>query len=237
MEFTEWAPIYKQILLDFDFDGNKDEEAASILADLLLKRGSDTVDMKTELEKSFEKKDVFIFGAGISLEEEVLRFKDEFVGKDNIITISADGATSALMKQDMVPDIIVSDLDGHIPDQIKANKSGSTMIIHAHGDNISALKKWVPKFNGKIMGTTQAKPDEKNKIYNFGGFTDGDRSVFLAAHFNARRINLLAFNFTSIGEYSFKYESEIKLRKLTWANLLIGMIKKPPVSFLSEDIE
>lgn len=237
MEFKEWEPIYQQILLDFNFDENKDLEAASILADLLRKKGSELADLKPEMETIIKDKNVYIFGAGISLEEEVLRFKEEFEGKENIIIISADGATSALMKHDLVPDMIVSDLDGNMPDQIEANKKGAIMIIHAHGDNIPALKKWVPKINGNIIGTTQAKPDENKKIYNFGGFTDGDRSVFLAAHFSARRINLLAFNFTSIGEYSFKYESEVKLRKLTWANLLIGMIKKPPVSFLTDDID
>ena len=34
MEYSDWEPIYKQILADFDFDQNKDEEAAILLRKL-----------------------------------------------------------------------------------------------------------------------------------------------------------------------------------------------------------
>ena len=39
------------------------------------------------------------------------------------------------------------------------------------------------------IGTTQTTPF--NKIQNFGGFTDGDRGVFLASHFEAKKLFFL----------------------------------------------
>jgi len=140
------------------------------------------------------------------------------------------------MNAGIIPDIIVTDLDGHVPDQIQANLKGARIVLHAHGDNIPEIKHWAPKFKN-FISTTQAQPDEENNIYNFGGFTDGDRAVYLGAHFNAKKITLVAFNFEEVADHSYKKNPETKLRKLTWANLLIGMVKEPPVAFHFTDRE
>ncbi len=228
MNYSEWEPLYKQILADFKFDRVKDENAAEILMELI--KTKETFNIQ-ELSNLIKNKRIYVFGAGPKLNREIKGFKKRLM-KDCII-IAADGATSALIKYGLNPDIIVTDLDGYIPDQVKANKLGSIVVVHAHGDNIQALKKWVPKFQGKVLATTQSKPDEEKILYNFGGFTDGDRAVFLASHFNASQINLIAFDFQKVGRYSYKYSSKIKLRKLTWANLLISMIDKPTIEFKS----
>ena len=194
MDFLEWEPIYKQILHDFKFDRGQDEHAAEVLGRLLKSKKN------LSLEKFYEminNKLIYIFGDGPSLEVDLLRFKKSMnkEKRSKSIIIAADGATSSLLKFEVMPDIIVTDLDGHIPDQIKANEEGAVVVIHAHGDNIPALKRWVPRFKERVLGTTQAQPDEENHIYNFGGFTDGDRAIFLASHFKAQLINLVAFNF------------------------------------------
>jgi uncharacterized Rossmann fold enzyme len=65
------------------------------------------------------------------------------------------------------------------------------------------------------IGTTEAK--SFGKIHNFGGFTDGDRCVFLAHHFKAKRIILFGMDFgNKIGKYSkTKIASKkIKIKKL-----------------------
>jgi hypothetical protein len=73
------------------------------------------------------------------------------------------------------------------------------MIVHAHGDN--AEKIHLVKDFKNCIGTTQTKP--VGKVHNFGGFTDGDRCVFLANHFKAKKIILLGMDFgTRIGKYS-----------------------------------
>ena len=62
--------------------------------------------------------------------------------------------------------------------------------------------------------STQAKP--MGKVNNFGGFTDGDRCVFLANHFKAKKIILLGMDFgTKIGKYS----------KITVSNRMIKIAK------------
>jgi uncharacterized Rossmann fold enzyme len=224
MEFQAWEPLYQQILMDFGYDRLQDERSAETLSELLKNR--DVID-EPALSKIFQGRSAFIFGAGPNLENEVQI--DDFQREYNGVIIAADGATTALVKNDVIPDIIVTDLDGKIEDQIHANEQGALVIIHAHGDNLKGIKKWVPKFPDKVLGTTQSKPFKN--IRNFGGFTDGDRAVFTAAHFKAKRIFLVAFDFEEPGEYSAKSDTKIKIKKLTWALGLIGMIVNPEVVF------
>ena len=64
-------------------------------------------------------------------------------------------------------------------------------------------------------------------MYNFGGFTDGDRAVFLAVHFNAKKIFLIGFDFNNtIGEYSFveKKDKKNKIKKLKWCKHLLDFL-------------
>jgi len=224
MEFDKWEPIYTQIITDFGFDRQQDEAAAQLLSDLSEDKELVHPDSLLDLIKNNV---VYIFGAGPNLQHEV-DIKD-FPSEFNGVIMTADGATSALVEKDIIPDIIVTDLDGKIEDQIKANEHGAIVVIHAHGDNLEALKRYIPKFEGKILCTTQSTPSDN--LHNYGGFTDGDRAVFLAAHFKANKIYLVAFDFEEPGEYSHQFDYKTKFKKLTWANGLIGMIVHPPVIF------
>jgi len=231
MFYKDWEPIYKKIAQDFNFQVRNDKKAADVLDELLQKKHLFSI---KELEELIVAKEVVIFGAGPSLENLILKHKNEIVKK---VKISADGATSALLKNDIFPDIIVTDLDGEIADQVIANSKGSIAIIHAHGDNISEIKKFVPKFNKNIIGSTQIDPIPYKNIYNFGGFTDGDRAVFLASHFKAKKIHLIGFDFDGIiGKYSYpeKKDIKLKLKKLKWCKYLIGLLmqKNQQISYL-----
>lgn len=119
-----------------------------------------------------------------------------------------------------LPDIIVTDLDGNVEDQIKANEMGSIAVIHAHGDNIPAIRKYAPLFKGRVVLTTQSEPFDN--VYNFGGFTDGDRAFLMAKHFGATKISLFGFDFENPREKEGK-DIEIKRKKLKWAKKLIEM--------------
>jgi hypothetical protein len=132
------------------------------------------------------------------------------------VVIAADGATSVLLRGALIPDLVCTDLDGVIADIITANRLGSLIVVHAHGDNMDMLKKVLPTLNENVLCTTQSKP--LHNVYNFGGFTDGDRCVFLAKEFGARRIELIGFDFED------KNVSEKKRKKLKWAKRLIGDI-------------
>ena len=90
----------------------------------------------------------------------------------------------------------------------------------AHGDNIKKLG-FIKNFKNHI-GTTQSKPFDK--LQNFGGFTDGDRGVFLANHFQAKKIVLLGMDFGGrIGKFSEtkKSDRKIKLMKLAKGESLL----------------
>lgn len=201
----------------------KKKKAAEILDKLIHKKDIISIN---EFNNLINKKVVFIFGAGPSLENKIIKNKIDFEKK---LKIAANGATSALLKNNIYPDIIVTDLDGCIKDQIYANNKGSIVIIHSHADNIEKILLYINFFQGKLMGTTQINPNFFNNIQNFGGFTDGDRAVFIADYFNAKEINLIGFDFNSkIGKYSFPQNKnlDLKIKKLKWCKYLIEMLMK-----------
>jgi uncharacterized Rossmann fold enzyme len=226
MDYNTWLPWYNKILNDFNYSKAKDEYGARILARLLKSEQRMSIKQLGELIRD---KNVYVFGAGYNLELSI----DKINKCKNDVFISADTATSLLIEKNIIPEIITTDLDSNIKDLLYANKKGSIVIIHAHGDNIEILKKWVPKFDGKVIGTTQAKPF--NNIYNFGGFTDGDRAVFIAEHFKAGKILLVGFDFKKVGKTSNKKSKELKLKKLKWAEKLINVLRsrsKPSLEIL-----
>lgn len=223
MFYKDWRPIYKRIAKDLNFQEENDKLAADILNQLLQKKKLFSL---KKLEELIADEEVIVFGAGPSLESSLTTHKKEFFGK---LKIAANGATSALLKNDVFPDIIITDLDGKVSDQLKANSEGSIAIIHAHGDNIGNVKKYVPEFKGDIIGSTQINPNPYENVHNFGGLTDGDRAVFLANYFHAKRIYLIGFDFDrKIGRYSFteNKNKDLKLKKLKWCKYLIDLLKK-----------
>ncbi len=229
MDYKDWEPIYRKIVEDFHFSVENDEKAADVLNKLIKQKSPLSIDKLNDLIAG---KEIVIFGAGPSLENSIITHKKMFAGA---LKIAADGATTALLKYEILPDIIVTDLDGKVPDQVKANLHGGIVVIHAHGDNIDKIKKYVPKFKGKIVGTTQVNPAPYDSIHNFGGFTDGDRAVYLADHFCAKKICLVGFDFNNeIGQYSFSENKNktLKLKKLEWCKNLINMLNKKNISYL-----
>jgi uncharacterized Rossmann fold enzyme len=223
MFYKDWKPIYDKISKELNITEDADQQATNILNKLLK---NDRKISNDKLNGIIKSKEVLIFGAGPSLESSIISNKNNLSNK---IKISADGATSALIQNNILPDIIVTDLDGKISDQVKANSKGAITIIHAHGDNVEKIKRYVPKFKGDVIGTTQINPSPYENIYNFGGFTDGDRAVFLADNFKAKMIFLVGFDFDGkIGKYSYseKKDKKLKLKKLKWCKYLIELLKK-----------
>ena len=214
MRFEEWQPIYREILEDFGFSEDRDSEAAQYLS-FLLEEAPDLM----ALDQLIRGRTVLVCGNAPTLSAELGEIisqqeKIELHGAFEHTVISADGATTKLLERGIVPDIIVTDLDGILPDIVRANELGSIVVVHAHGDNMEALGRWVPKLS-RIVGTTQSMPFDE--IYNFGGFTDGDRSVFLARHFKAAEIRLIGFDFDD------ESVTPMKKKKLKWARKLVGI--------------
>jgi uncharacterized Rossmann fold enzyme len=210
MEFRSWEPIYKEILEDFGFSCARDEEAALLLSRLLK-------DKKRSLAEAAHRlcgRAAAICGNAPSLAEEL-----EDLPERDYTFVAADGATAVLLREGIVPDIVVTDLDGPFDSIRSASLMGSIIIVHAHGDNLDALQKFVPML-GQVIGTTQCQPPEG--LYNFGGFTDGDRCVFLARALGAASIKLLGFDFDDPGV------TPRKQKKLLWAKRLIDLALASP---------
>ena len=211
MRYSDWEPTYEEILADFGFDRAKDEEAARIAADIMSGSGNKGEAVEAEIERLIRGKEVIICGNAPCLENDI---KEKDIVTASRVVIAADGATSILLRNAIIPDIVVTDLDGNIADIIYANRLGAIIVAHAHGDNIEMLIKVLPALNANVICTTQSRP--LHNVYNFGGFTDGDRCVFLAKEFGAKGIVLLGFDFED------KDVSARKKKKLKWAKRLIG---------------
>jgi len=221
MELEIWMDWYKEILDDFGFSREDDEKSARFLNDYLV----DNPEYSVEYLPSGD--NFIVFGAGPSLKAHVQALKK--VDLAEFVIISADGATSALLEEDLVPDIVVTDLDGKIDDLLTANKLGAIMVVHAHGNNLESLEKYLGDLN-MIFGTTQSTPLEQ--VHDFGGFTDGDRAVFLAVELGAKKIIMAGMDF---GDVVTKYSrpdmeqaigpaDDIKKMKLEYAEKLVEWI-------------
>jgi uncharacterized Rossmann fold enzyme len=209
-----WKKRYLLILKELDYSQKKDKESAIIL-DSILKKTNTT----EKILKLIEGKTVFVIGSGPSLSNAIPRLKK----LKKSIKIAADSSLKPLVDNGIIPDIVVTDLDGDENTIKKIAKTKSIFIIHAHGDNIEKLE--LVKKIRNCIGTTQSNPF--NKIQNFGGFTDGDRGVFLANYFGAKKIILFGMDFGNrIGKFSNtkKSDRKIKLKKLEIGeNLLIWL--------------
>jgi len=211
-----WNKKYSEILHEFKYNEKQDTESAIILDSILMK----PVSIK-KIKDKIKGKTVFVIGAGPSLSEAISMLKNF----KKTVKIVADSAVKVLVENGISPDIVVTDLDGDKDSLIKVGKTDSIFVVHAHGDNISKL--CLTENFKNCIGTTQSKPFKK--IQNFGGFTDGDRAVFLASHFNAKKIILCGMDFgEKIGKYSQTkiVERKTKLKKLKRAKSLLEWLAK-----------
>lgn len=215
VKFVDWFPYYQGIRAEFGYSTEKDQEAARMLSGMIKRKALEP----KVLQKKIAGKSVLVLGAGPSLAENIKIIKKN----KSFVKIAADGAVQALLENKIKPDIVVTDLDGDSASLQKAAKSGAVMVVHAHGDNTDMLKKLVPKFK-KVLGTTQVMPVEN--VYNFGGFTDGDRCVFLAEEFGAKKIVMVGMDFGGISAYKDVKDPELKKRKMQAGKRLLETLAK-----------
>lgn len=253
MNFKEWEPYYREILSDFDFDPEKDMLASSLLSSLV-SRGVENGRLEPldntmgQLRALLYDKKVYVFGGGPNLQSELDRavrmklfdLSPEKIynkaadytriievprWKKDIVKSACDGTTAQLLHEGIIPEMVVTDLDGDVVSQLEAQKKGTILVVHAHGDNMPALEKWVPQMKGKIIPTCQCAPE--GLMSNFGGFTDGDRGVFLAEEMGARGVMLVGFDPNIVGEKTGRGldAEKIKSKKLAWAFALLGNMR------------
>ncbi len=135
-------------------------------------------------------------------------------------------ADSALRYYSGKYDMIVSDLDGPI-EKIVGDEDG-IKVIHAHGDNIEKLRKYVPKMRGTVLGTTQSIPFQRVK--NIGGFTDGDRSVIMGILIGAETIYIHGFDYSRPVDEPV----DIKLKKMLFGKEIIDKKVGPRIVYVTK---
>ncbi len=199
MRLDDWFIFYSKILSDFGFSREEDERAAKLMHELATGKLLDA----EVLRRVIEGKSVAVIGYAIDAEE-FRKIREE-------VKIAAGKVIMKVLEldPDFVPDIHVTDMeeDDLI---VELDKKGCLLVLHAHGDNIDRIKSVVPRVS-KFVGTTQSTPFDR--IYNFGGFTDGDRAAIIAKEMNASKVVLYGFD--------FEKASGIKKRKLEWARRIL----------------
>jgi len=209
-----WHPWYEKIVRRLNLNKKADESATKMLNDLLPK-----LDIR-KLASLVKGKECIALGAGPSLDDDLEKL--ERVGSLNKTLMAADGATSAVLEY-RNPDIIVTDLDGNVADQLDAWRRGSWLVAHAHGDNIERVRKTLPELSERVIGTTQVEP--LGKLFNFGGFTDGDRAAFMAYELGASKIYLAGMDLgAKIGKHSGDKDVKRKLAKLEICKWLLSWL-------------
>ena len=211
MTIRGWKTRYREIRGMFEYKESDDIASAKKLNYIIEKKFP-----SSNFKNKIFGKTIFVIGAGPSLDGAVTVMKKY----ENVTKIVADGAVQALINHKIRPDILVTDLDGDIKSIKKIARTNIPIIVHAHGDNKERLD-IVKKFKNKI-GTTQS--EKFGLLENFGGFTDGDRCVFLAEHFKAKKIILIGMDFgNTIGKYSKHVikDRSLKLKKLACGKKLL----------------
>lgn len=206
MNFAEWEPVYEAILSDFGFGREADERARDVLATFA------TSFDRTRFAR-VSGSTVAIAGAGPSLEDDVARAADADV------VFAASTAADVLLDADVTVDLMVTDLDKNPETAVTLTHEGVPVAAHAHGDNIPAVREWVPQFaTDHVLATTQAAPVDA--VVNYGGFTDGDRAAFLADEFGADELVFVGWDFDD------PQVDAMKAKKLQWAERLLRWLEE-----------
>lgn len=239
MNWIEWKKNYFRIIKQLGFDPKADERSAKLLTTYLTALSKTTKDAFHQKLQRILQFPVLIAGAGPSLEQDLASlFSTEILKKIQIIAV--DGATTLFQSKNIIPTVVITDLDGDLCAIRWAIENGALTLIHAHGDNLQQISSFFKNqrkiFSKKnVWGTTQNKPGRV--LFNFGGLTDGDRAIFLAFHYQSPLIGLIGFDFgTQIGKYStfnspVKKSISKKLEKFQVAQELIASFHSKHTGF------
>ncbi|MDQ2053645.1 6-hydroxymethylpterin diphosphokinase MptE-like protein [Halobellus sp. H-GB7] len=205
MRFETWEPIYESILTDFGYPRDGDERARDVLAAYATPFDFDRLDYAGEV--------VAVVGAAPSLREAVDRVADA----DRVVAAST--AADVVRDAGYDVDLFVTDLDKNPETARGLTKEGTPVAAHAHGDNVPLVEEWAPQLaNEHVVATTQAAPTDA--VYNFGGFTDGDRAAFIADEFGAAELRFVGWDFDDPSV------SPPKAKKLRWAERLLHLLER-----------
>jgi hypothetical protein len=205
MRFSTWAPVYRAILDDFGYDRAADERARDVLGEL--------TDPFDHARLDLAGRTVAVAGGAATLPTELDAVRDA----DRVVAAST--AADVCLDHGVEVDLLVTDLDKNNDTARELTERSVPVAAHAHGDNVPAVREWVPRLDGEwVLPTTQAAPN--GPVENFGGFTDGDRAAFLADHFGATALRFPGWDFEDASV------TPEKARKLEWAERLLHWLER-----------
>ena len=200
-----WNSYYSRISADLGFSMQDDYLSSLLLSGILGDRS------RLSLLHDYSAASIMVVGNAASMPDDLARMHGD-------LAIVADSALPAYMDLMSYPEIVVTDLDGNIGKIEEASAGGSLLVVHAHGDNMDKIRKNQQLLSGRVLGTTQNSP--LWNIYNFYGFTDGDRAAFLADYLGAEYILLAGFDFEH-PNLKPGQDRDRKVKKLKWARKLL----------------
>jgi len=208
VNFTEFEPLYETILTDLGFDRAADERVRDVAADL-------STPFPLSRLSHWEGATVAVAGAAPCLDDDA----DRSVAREADVVVAASTAADDLLSAGIDVDCMVTDLDKNPETAAKLTREGVPVAAHAHGDNLDAVREWLPRFDAAwTLTTTQAAP--VGPVRNTGGFTDGDRAAFLADHVGAARLTFPGW------EFDDPDVGPMKARKLAWAARLLRVLER-----------
>jgi hypothetical protein len=155
---------------------------------------------------------VTVCGAGPSLSDELHQLDQA----DAVVTAST--ATDIVAAAGYPIDLMVTDLDKNPETAVRLTTEGVPVAVHAHGDNLELLRRWLPRCDQRwVIPTTQAGAIAA--VMNPGGFTDGDRAAFLADRAGAAALSFIGWD---LDDASVDADKRAKLRWAAVALLLLG---------------
>ena len=208
MNFAEWEPAYEAVLADFGYDRTAPAPPRAAAADLPTPLDGDRL--------------AFLEGApaaGAGAAPSLTARSEVAAARAADAVVAASTAADTLREEGVAVDLMVTDLDKNPETARDLTAAGVPVAAHAHGDNVPAVREWLPAFAADAtLVTTQAAP--RGAVENFGGCTDGDRAAFLADHFGAAELRFVGWDFDD------PRVDAAKARKLDWAARLLGWLER-----------
>jgi len=223
MEWKDWEPTYREIARDMNYSPDR-ERYSQQMGRRLSEMNEGALSGKAALMSIGEAIGEYctVFGGSPGLAASLQKSMKRTEGTS---LIASDGACATLWRENILPDIIVTDADGDLDAEREMNEMGALLLLHFHGDNADEAFRFGLSLRGRFIITTQFGPTEGT--FNFGGFTDGDRAVLLCEHFHARRILLIGFDFSEAGNHS-----DVHSRKLRIAEEIVNGVRTRGTEFL-----
>lgn len=218
MRYRQWAPEYERIQSEFGYALEKERAASERLVALLPPPARERAEQR--IRARVRGRETIVVGLAPRSGAPPVWMLPRTAEPPALVV--ADGATERCLAAGLVPDVVVTDLDGPIPSEVTANARGALVLIHAHGDNVPALERWVPQFPRELAGSWAGPPERG--LVDFGGFTDGDRAAYLAEFVGAPRVLLYGFDFDHVEEGD--PSPALKRRKLAAARRALDLLAR-----------